>query len=98
MNGEEKIKLGLMGIGLDTYWAQFKGLKERLEGYQRFIAEKLGAFGCEVADAGLVDNPDKARRVPIPSLRPPTAEPKFFWAPRLSLNLPISAIGRACIN
>jgi len=51
-----------MGIGLDTYWAQFKGLKERLEGYQRFIAEKLRRFGCDVADAGLVDNPDKARR------------------------------------
>jgi L-arabinose isomerase len=62
MSGEVKIKIGLLGIGLDTYWAQFKGLKDRLEGYQRFIAEKLGAFGCDVVDAGLVDNPDKARR------------------------------------
>ena len=27
------IKIGLFGIGLDTYWPQFGGLKERLEGY-----------------------------------------------------------------
>ena len=28
------VKIGLFGIGLDTYWPQFHGLKERLEGYQ----------------------------------------------------------------
>jgi L-arabinose isomerase len=50
-----------MGIGLDTYWAQFAGLKDRLEGYQRFIAERIRGFGVEVVDAGLVDNPDMAR-------------------------------------
>ncbi|MHC6202889.1 arabinose isomerase [Breznakiellaceae bacterium SP9] len=55
-------RLGLMGIGLDTYWAQFKGLKERLLGYQARIAEKLRDFGSELVDAGLVDNPEKARR------------------------------------
>lgn len=26
-----KTKIGLFGIGLDTYWPQFKGLKTRLE-------------------------------------------------------------------
>jgi L-arabinose isomerase len=50
-----------MGIGLDTYWAQFPGLRERLQGYQRFIAERLQGFGLEVVDAGLVDNPGTAR-------------------------------------
>ncbi|MDR1904287.1 MAG: L-fucose/L-arabinose isomerase family protein [Treponema sp.] len=57
-----KIRIGLFGIGLDTYWAQFEGLKERLLGYQRYIAGKLGAFGVELVNAGLVDNPDTARR------------------------------------
>ncbi|MDR1307374.1 MAG: L-fucose/L-arabinose isomerase family protein [Treponema sp.] len=56
-----KVRIGLLGIGLDTYWAQFNGLRERLTGYQKSIAEKLGGFGCDVADAGLVDNADKAR-------------------------------------
>ncbi|MDR1898626.1 MAG: L-fucose/L-arabinose isomerase family protein [Treponema sp.] len=55
------VRIGLMGIGLDTYWAQFAGLRDRLEGYQRFIAERLRGFGVEVVDAGLVDNPDMAR-------------------------------------
>ena len=32
------IKVGLFGIGLDTYWPQFDGLLERLEGYQNQIA------------------------------------------------------------
>jgi len=55
------IRVGLFGIGLDTYWAQFAGLKERLEGYQTEIASGLEIQGVEVCNAGLVDNPDKAR-------------------------------------
>ena len=62
---DEPVRIGLMGIGLDTYWAQFAGLKDRLEGYQRFIAERLRGFGLEVVDAGLVDNPGMARRTTV---------------------------------
>ena len=29
------VRVGLFGIGLDAYWPQFAGLKERLEGYAR---------------------------------------------------------------
>jgi L-arabinose isomerase len=28
------VKIGLFGIGLETYWPQFKGLKVKLVGYQ----------------------------------------------------------------
>jgi L-arabinose isomerase len=56
-----KSRIGLFGIGLDTYWPQFKGLKDRLMGYQSSIAERLSTFDVEVVDAGLVDNPDAAR-------------------------------------
>ena len=56
-----KVRVGLFGIGLDTYWTQFAGLKDRLEGYQREIAAGLESQGVQVCDAGLVDNPDKAR-------------------------------------
>lgn len=55
------IRVGLFGIGLDTYWAQFAGLRERLEGYQKEIASGLEMQGVSVCDAGLIDNPDKAR-------------------------------------
>jgi L-arabinose isomerase len=54
-------KIGLFGIGLDTYWPQFEGLLDRLKGYQKQIADKMKEFGAEVVDAGLVDSPVKAR-------------------------------------
>ncbi|NRD23059.1 L-fucose/L-arabinose isomerase family protein [Winogradskyella litoriviva] len=55
------LKVGLFGIGLDTYWPQFEGLLERLEGYQNQIAEKMEAFGADVVNVGLVDSPIVAR-------------------------------------
>jgi len=54
------VKVGLFGVGLDTYWPQFKGLRERLVNYQRDIGKKLTGFGAELVDAGLVDSPTKA--------------------------------------
>jgi len=54
-------KVGLFGIGLDTYWAQFDGLLDNLKGYQEEIKNRIVGFGVEVADAGMVDNPVKAR-------------------------------------
>jgi L-arabinose isomerase len=56
-------KVGLFGIGLDTYWPQFEGLLERLQGYQNQIAERMQGFGAEVVNVGLVDSPQKARQV-----------------------------------
>ena len=54
-------KIGLFGIGLDTYWDQFEGLLDRLKGYQNQIAGKMREFGADVIDAGLVDSPEKAK-------------------------------------
>ena len=56
-----KTKVGLFGIGLDTYWAQFDGLLDNLMEYQHQIKDKIAQFGVEVVDAGMVDNPVKAR-------------------------------------
>lgn len=55
------IKVGLFGIGLDTYWPQFDGLLDKLLAYQEQIKNGISEFGVEVADAGMVDNPVKAR-------------------------------------
>jgi L-arabinose isomerase len=54
-------KVGLFGIGLDTYWAQFDGLLDNLKKYQEQIKIRIAGMGVEVADAGMVDNPVKAR-------------------------------------
>ena len=54
------LKIGLFGIGLDAYWPQFEGLKDRLEGYLNIVEQKLSAIHPFVINAGLVDTPDKA--------------------------------------
>jgi len=57
-----KVKIGLYGIGLDTYWTQFPGLRERLEGNLEFTAKRLGKNEAKVMNAGLIDTPEKARK------------------------------------
>ena len=37
----DKASVGVFGIGLVAYWPQFEGLKERLEGYQRDVEERI---------------------------------------------------------
>jgi L-arabinose isomerase len=53
-------KIGLFGIGLDAYWPQFEGLKERLEGYLGIVESKLVRDGIEIVNLGLIDTPEKA--------------------------------------
>src|SRR5215470_11235179 len=53
-------KVGLFGIGLDTYWPQFAGLEDRLKGYLNKVGDKLRRPGVEVVSLGLIDTPEKA--------------------------------------
>ncbi len=53
-------KVGLFGIGLDTYWGQFENLLGNLQKYQKQIKEKIESFGVDVVDAGMVDNQERA--------------------------------------
>jgi L-arabinose isomerase len=55
------VKVGLFGIGLDAYWPQFEGLKERLERYVGLVADRLRQSGAVVVNLGLVDTPDGAQ-------------------------------------
>jgi L-arabinose isomerase len=56
-------RIGLFGIGLDTYWSQFPGLEKRLKSilsHSRFhLRYKAGA---EVVNLGLIDTPEKGSR------------------------------------
>ncbi|MGC9219595.1 MAG: arabinose isomerase [Athalassotoga sp.] len=60
MSFTSKIKVGLFGIGLNTYWKQFDGLFERLENYQKLISERISNYDVEVINVGIVDTPQKA--------------------------------------
>jgi len=54
------MKAGIFSIGLDTYWDQFDGLLDNLNGYHAQIRERIAGMGIEVVDAGMVDNVEKA--------------------------------------
>lgn len=54
-------KVGLFSIGLEAYWPQFPGMKERLCTYHEDLHKKLQAMGCEVRSAGLVDTAQSGR-------------------------------------
>src|SRR5207248_2870426 len=60
-NDNKKAKIGIFGIGLAAYWPQFEGLKERLEGYQKEIEQRITAMGANVISAGLVDTAPAAK-------------------------------------
>lgn len=55
-----KTKVGLFGIGLQAYWEQFEGLKDRLSGYLDVIANGLENFDADIINLGLIDTPEKA--------------------------------------
>ncbi|MGA2538698.1 MAG: arabinose isomerase [Terracidiphilus sp.] len=61
LSAEPVLRVGLCGIGLDAYWPQFAGLKDRLEGYVAQVAARLGRPGVEVVNLGLIDTPQRSR-------------------------------------
>jgi L-arabinose isomerase len=60
-NRKQGLHVGLYGVGLDTYWPQFDGLYDRLQGYQDQIRTHIEREGVTVFDVGIVDSPEKAR-------------------------------------
>jgi L-arabinose isomerase len=57
---KHKLRIGLFGIGLDTYWPQFPRLRERLEGYLAVVDKKLRRPDVDIVNLGLIDTPQKA--------------------------------------
>ncbi|MEO9021350.1 MAG: arabinose isomerase [Ginsengibacter sp.] len=57
---KQSLKIGLFGIGLDTYWDQFIGLKEKLESYINIVFEKIKHYDVEVVNLELIDTDQKA--------------------------------------
>ncbi len=59
-NHQHRLKVGLFGIGLEAYWPQFSGLKQRLEGYLGVVENKLKRTDIDIINLGLIDTPEKA--------------------------------------
>jgi L-arabinose isomerase len=57
-----QLRIGLVGLGLEAYWAQFAGLKERLLGYVGVVEAKIEGERRVVVNMGLIDSPVEAVR------------------------------------
>jgi L-arabinose isomerase len=56
----QHLRVALLGIGLDTYWPQFAGLRERLQGYLSEIEQQIQGPRRTIVSLGLVDSLDAA--------------------------------------
>ncbi|HQB05186.1 MAG TPA: L-fucose/L-arabinose isomerase family protein [Sphaerochaeta sp.] len=53
---ERTARVGLFGVGFDTYWSQFTELKGTLLGFHAELNRQIAANGVEVIDFGMVDS------------------------------------------
>lgn len=61
MHGKyQQLRIGLVGLGLETYWTQFAGLEERLISYVGEVEQRISSPSRIVVNLGLVDSPEKA--------------------------------------
>lgn len=56
-----KARIGLYSVGLQAYWPQFPGLRERLLEYAAFLKTRMSAW-ADVFDYGLVDTEAEGRK------------------------------------
>ena len=61
MESTQQLRVGLCGIGLEAYWAQFADLKTKLEGHVDAVAARIQRPGLSVVNLGLIDTPIAAR-------------------------------------
>jgi L-arabinose isomerase len=55
-----RLRVGLVGLGLEAYWAQFEGLKQRLDGYVNDVADMIASPDRVILNLGIVDSPAAA--------------------------------------
>lgn len=87
-----KVRVGIFGVGLDTYWGQFKGLLSRLLSYQDKICGHIEEMNAEVVNLGMIDTPEKARQGAL-ALKQADVELAFLFVSTYALSstvLPIA--------
>lgn len=60
MFNKNTVKVGLFGIGLEVYWGQFEGLKDRLNGYLEIVANSIKALDVDMVNMGMIDTAEKS--------------------------------------
>ena len=59
--------VGVVSVGLDTYWKQCPGLLEDMMKKEGVLADKIAAHQVKVTRFGMSDNPQKAHAL-IPAM------------------------------
>ncbi len=55
-----KVRVGLVGLGLEAYWSQFEGLEQRLAGYLAEVERLTAGERREIVNLGMVDSPERS--------------------------------------
>jgi len=63
MANEQQLSVGILGIGLHTYWEQFNDLKGQLETYLDLVVQRIESMAVSSSNFGLVDSVDRAFEV-----------------------------------
>ena len=57
------LRVGLLGLGLEAYWTQFAGLRERLVAYLGEVERKTSARSRTIVNLGLLDSVERSVEV-----------------------------------
>lgn len=95
MDKNHNVKVGLIGIGLDTYWKQFDGLFSKLLKFQEFISKKLSSFDVIVVDKGIIDTPQKSQFV-ANNLKEENVDVIFVFVSTYALSSTLLPVSQIC--
>ena len=59
-SSDDQFKVGLFGVGLDAYWPQFPGLRDRLIAFIERVVRRIEGRQVRVINLGLIDTPEKS--------------------------------------
>lgn len=90
-----KVKIGLVGVGLEAYWGQFQCLLPRLMGYQSEIAQRMTSYQASVVDVGMVDSPRKVEAA-ADLLKANDVEILFIFISTYALSSTVLPIAQRC--
>ena len=79
---QKSVKVGLWGVGLNTYWGQFEELLPRLLDYQEKIKAGIEKMDVEVVNVGMVDSLQKANESAALKDSPPESELIMLFPPQ----------------
>ncbi|MGI5870301.1 MAG: arabinose isomerase [Kiritimatiellia bacterium] len=86
--------IGVMSVGLDTYWAQFPGLLDEMKRKSDILVQRLRRRSLTVTDFGMIDNAERAYEA-LPKLKAADLDALFVDMVTYATSATFGAIVRA---